>query len=53
MKLMSWLPIVVGIVGLLVYGFADNAKVMQIGLFMFGAGLVAFLIGGVPKQPSV
>ncbi len=53
MKVMSWLPIAVGIVGLLVFGFAEHAKVLQIGLYMFGAGLVAFLVGGVPKQPTV
>ncbi len=48
----AWLPLVVCVVGLLVYALSDG-KVVAIGHTMFGAGLLAFLLLGVPKLPKL
>lgn len=49
----TWLPLVVCVVGLLVFALASDAKVVTVGHTMFGAGLLAFLLLGVPKLPKL
>jgi hypothetical protein len=39
-------PLLVAVVGLLMYVLASNPKVQEIGRMMFFAGLLAFLLGG-------
>jgi hypothetical protein len=39
-------PLLVAVVGLLMYVLASNPKVQEIGRIMFWTGLLAFLLGG-------
>jgi Na+/phosphate symporter len=39
-----YIPLIVSIVGLLLYALSTNAKVSQIGRDMFWVGLLAFLL---------
>jgi hypothetical protein len=39
-----YLALLVALIGALIYAFAVNAKLQQIGLVSFGAGLLAFLM---------
>ena len=49
----AWLPLLVSVVGLLVFALASDGKVITVGHTMFGAGLLAFLLLGVPKLPKL
>jgi hypothetical protein len=39
-------PLLVSVIGLLMYVLAGNPKVVEIGRIMFWTGLLAFLLGG-------
>lgn len=39
-----YVSLLVALVGVLMYALSTNAKVVEIGRIMFGAGLLAFLI---------
>lgn len=45
-----YLPLLVSIVGVLMYALSANPKVSQIGRDMFWVGLLAFLLG-YPGHP--
>jgi hypothetical protein len=40
------LPLIVAIIGLLMYALSANAKVQEIGRIMFWTGLLSFMLGG-------
>ncbi len=40
-----YLSLLVALVGALVYGFASNGKLAEIGRIMFFVGLLAFVLG--------
>ncbi len=39
-------PLLIAVIGLLMYVLAGNPKVVEIGRIMFWTGLLAFLMGG-------
>jgi len=39
-------PLLISLIGLLMYVLASNPKVVEIGRIMFWTGLLAFLLGG-------
>jgi len=39
-----YLSLLVAVVGLLMFGFSANSKLVRVGEIMLGAGLLAFLI---------
>jgi hypothetical protein len=41
-----YLPLLVAIIGLLMYVLAANPKVVEIGRILFWTGTLAFLLGG-------
>lgn len=41
-----YLPLLVSLIGLLMYVLASNPKIVEVGRIMFWTGLLAFLIGG-------
>lgn len=41
------LPLLICVIGLIMYFVASNPKVQEIGRIMFWTGLLAFLLGGV------
>lgn len=41
-----YLPLLISIIGLLMYALSGNPKVVEIGRIMFWTGLLAFLLGG-------
>lgn len=41
-----YLPLLISIIGLLMYVLAGNPKIVEIGRIMFWTGLLAFLMGG-------
>lgn len=45
-----YLSLLVSLIGVLMYGFAANPKLQEIGRIMFWTGLLAFLLG-VPGHP--
>ncbi|HKO84458.1 MAG TPA: hypothetical protein VJ140_07810 [Actinomycetota bacterium] len=45
MRLVLTLPLIVALVGLVVYAISANAKVAEIGRISFFSGLLAFLFG--------
>jgi len=44
---MIYLPLLVCVIGLLMYALCTNPKLQEVGRIMFWTGLLAFLIGGV------
>ncbi len=40
-------PLLIALIGLLMYALSTNGKLAEIGRIMFFAGLLAFLLGGV------
>lgn len=40
---MAFIPIIVSIIGLLIFGISENAKMQSIGNVMFWTGLLVFL----------
>lgn len=40
------LPLLIAVIGLIMYFIASNPKVVEIGRIMFWTGLLAFLLGG-------
>ena len=42
--MLSFIPFAVCIIGLLLFGFSDNAKIQTIGTHMFWCGLLVFLL---------
>ena len=50
--LISWVVLLIAVVGLLMYVLASNPKVSEIGRIMFSCGLLAtcFLLGGKPMR---
>jgi hypothetical protein len=44
------LPLLIAIIGLIMYFIASNPKVQEIGRIMFWTGLLAFLLGGGAAQ---
>jgi hypothetical protein len=43
-------PLLIAVIGLLMYALAANGKVVEIGRIMFWTGLLAFLLGGGPQH---
>jgi hypothetical protein len=43
-----YLPLLISVIGLLMYVLASNPKIVEVGRIMFWTGLLAFLIGGGP-----
>ena len=41
-----YLPLLISIIGLLMYVLAGNPKIVEIGRIMFWTGLLAFLMSG-------
>jgi Na+/phosphate symporter len=39
-------PLIIAIIGLIMYFIAGNTKVQEIGRIMFWTGLLAFMLGG-------
>ena len=39
------LPLLIAVVGLVVYALASNPKVAELGRIAYGCGLLAFLLG--------
>lgn len=39
-------PLLIAVIGLLMYALSTNGKVQEIGRIMFWTGLLAFLLGG-------
>lgn len=48
-----YLSLLVAIVGLVVYGIAQNPKAQEVGRICFAFGLLAFLLTAVPHLVSV
>jgi hypothetical protein len=48
-----FLPLLVALIGLLVYAFSTNAKLVEIGRIAFAFGLLAFLLLGAAPLISV
>lgn len=40
------LPLLIALIGVLMYAFSTNAKVSEVGRIMFFCGLLAFLLRG-------
>jgi hypothetical protein len=40
------LPLLVAVIGLLMYALCANPKLIEVGRIMFWTGLLAFLLGG-------
>jgi Na+/phosphate symporter len=47
------LPLLIAIIGLLMYALSANSKLVEIGRIMFFAGLLAFLLGAGPVISSI
>jgi hypothetical protein len=47
------LPLLVALVGILMYALSANPKLVEIGRIMFFAGLLAFLLGATPAMLKV
>jgi len=43
-----YLPLLVAIVGVLMYALCSNAKLIEIGRILFWTGTLAFLLTGAP-----
>lgn len=43
---MMFIPLIVAVVGILMYVLASHAKIQELGRLMFWVGLLAFLLGG-------
>jgi hypothetical protein len=43
-----YLPLLICIIGLLMYILAEKPKVQEVGRIMFWTGLLAFMLGGGP-----
>jgi hypothetical protein len=41
-----YLPLLIAIIGLLMYVLSSNPKIVEVGRIMFWTGLLAFLMGG-------
>lgn len=41
-----YLPLLVAVIGVLIYALCTNPKLAEIGRLMFGCGLLAFLLAG-------
>lgn len=46
MQITLYLPLIIALIGLVVYALASSAKAAEIGRLMFFAGLVAYLLKG-------
>ena len=42
--MMLYLPLLIALIGCLIYALASNPKVCELGRISFGAGLLAFLL---------
>ena len=47
------LPLLVALVGVLMYALSTNPKLVEIGRMMFWTGLLAFLLGATPAMLKV
>ena len=47
------LPLLICVIGLLMYALSANPKLVEIGRIMFFAGLLAFLLGAGPVVSSL
>lgn len=47
------LPLLVALVGVLMYALSANPRLVEIGRIMFAAGLLAFLLGAAPAMLKV
>jgi Na+/phosphate symporter len=47
--MMKVIALLVCLIGVLIYALSDSAKLMEIGRLMFAFGLLAVLLGGLPK----
>lgn len=43
-----FLPLLIAVIGLIMYFVAANPKVVEVGRIMLWTGLLAFLLGGGP-----
>jgi Na+/phosphate symporter len=43
---MAFIPLIICVIGLIMYFIATNPKVQEIGRIMFWTGLLAFMLGG-------
>jgi hypothetical protein len=43
-----YLPLLIAIIGLLMYILSEKPKVAEVGRIMFWTGLLAFMLGGGP-----
>jgi len=48
-----YLPLIVALIGVLMYALCANPKLQEIGRLMFFAGLLAFLLVGGKEMVSV
>ena len=49
--MMSLIPIIICVIGLIMYFIAANEKVQEIGRIMFWTGLLSVLLGHYPMMP--
>jgi Na+/phosphate symporter len=47
---MIYLPLLVCVIGLIMYFICSNPKLIEVGRIMFWTGLLAFLLGGGPSH---
>ena len=50
--MMKLIALLVCIIGLVIYGLSDSAKLLEVGRIMFAFGLLAVLLHGLPKLGS-
>jgi hypothetical protein len=48
-----YLPLLVALIGVILWGFSTNGKLMEAGRIMFFCGLLAFLLTGPGQMVSL
>jgi hypothetical protein len=48
-----WLPVLVGLIGLLMYALSTNGKVQEIGRIMFFCGCFVWLLQQTPHSVTL
>lgn len=46
MQILLYLPLIIALIGLVLYALASNAKAAEIGRLMFAIGLLGYLLKG-------
>ena len=49
---MIYLPLLICVIGLLMYALCANPKLVEVGRIMFWTGLLAFMLGGGPVHAA-